>query len=134
MCDSLGKHCLPTARWAIHEYPSRRVDTNLLVQLKVCQRKFHCLSHLLLLDVHTTCKWERRGGEEVREGREGRGGREGGEGKEGGEGEREGGKGGGREGGREGREGEGREGGKGGKLERGREGGMEGRRREEKGT
>ena len=58
MCNSLGKHRLPTARWAIHEYPSRRVDTNLLVQLEVGQRKLHCLSHLLLLDVHTTCKWE----------------------------------------------------------------------------
>ena len=60
VCDSLGTHCLSTARWAIHEYPSRRVDTDLLVQLKVGQRKLHCLSHLLLLDVHTTCEW--RGG------------------------------------------------------------------------
>ena len=61
MCDGLGKHCLPTPKWAIHEYTSRRVDTNLLVQLEVCQRKLHCLLHLLLLDVHTTCEWERRG-------------------------------------------------------------------------
>ena len=77
MCDSLGKHCLPTARWAIHEYTSRRVDADLLVQLEVCQRKFHCLSHLLLLDVHTTYE-----GEGEREGREGGEGRE--EGREGG--------------------------------------------------
>ena len=35
VCDSFGKHCLPTPGWAIHEYPSRRVDANLLVQLEV---------------------------------------------------------------------------------------------------
>ena len=80
MCDSLGKHCLPTARWAIHEYTSRRVDTKLLVQLKVCQRKFYCLSHLLLLDVHTTCEGEGDGREGRERGKEG--GREG-EGREG---------------------------------------------------
>ena len=79
MCDSLGKHCLSTARWAVHEHPSRRVDANLLVQLKVGQRKLHCLSHLLLLDVHTTCEWEGRGGRE--EGREGGEGGQGGWGK-----------------------------------------------------
>ena len=110
MCDSLGKHCLPTARWAIHEYTSRRVDTDLLVQLKVCQRKFHCLSHLLLLDVHTTCEGGEGDGREI-----GKGGRERGKG------EREGrGKGGEREGeGREGgREGGKREGGEGGGGER----------------
>ena len=118
MCDSLGKHCLPTARWAIHEYSSRRVDTNLLVQLKVCQRKFHCLSHLLLLDVHTTCEGGEGDGREI-----GKGGRERGKGgRERGKGGR---KGGGREGGEEGRE-RGRERGKGGRG--GREGGMGGRK------
>ena len=77
------------------------------------QRKLHCLSHLLLLDVHTTCEWRGRGreGREWRRREEGQRGeegereerkeREGREGREGGEegGEKEGGvcvKGGGR--------------------------------------
>ena len=66
----LGQHGLAAARRAVHEHATGWVDANLLVELKLSERQFNRLSHLLLLDVHPTC------GEGGREGGR-KGGREG---------------------------------------------------------
>ena len=51
MCNSLGKHGLPSARSTIQQHPPGWVNANLSVQLMVRQRKLHCLLDLLLLNV-----------------------------------------------------------------------------------
>jgi hypothetical protein len=54
MSDGLGEHGLATAGWAVHQDAARRIDADLLVQLKVRQRQLHRLAHLLLLNVQPT--------------------------------------------------------------------------------
>ena len=54
MGDGLSKHRLATAGRTKHEDATRRVDADLLVQLKVSQRQLHGLAHFLLLYVHAT--------------------------------------------------------------------------------
>lgn len=54
VCNGLGQHGLAAAGRSVHQHPPGGVDANLLVQLKVGQRKLHCLSDLLLLNVQTS--------------------------------------------------------------------------------
>ena len=54
MGDSFSKHGFPTAWGSKHENTSWRVNSNLFIQLKVCEGQLHCLSHFLFLDVHST--------------------------------------------------------------------------------
>lgn len=52
MSDSLRQHSLAATWRPIHQHTSRRVNPNLLVQLKVGQRQLNGLPDLLLLHVH----------------------------------------------------------------------------------
>jgi len=52
--DCFGQHSLPAARRSVHENTARRVDTNLLVEIKVSERQLNGLSHFLFLNVHPT--------------------------------------------------------------------------------
>ena len=50
----LSQHCLAAPRRPVHEHSSWGVDADLSVEVKVCQRELHSLSHLLFLNVKTT--------------------------------------------------------------------------------
>lgn len=52
MRHGFGQHCLATAGRAKHEDTTRRINADLLVQLKVRQWQLYRFSHLLLLNVH----------------------------------------------------------------------------------
>ena len=54
MRNSLSQHGLASARGTIQQNTPGRVNTNLSVQFMVCQRKFHSLLDLLLLNVITS--------------------------------------------------------------------------------
>lgn len=54
MRDSLGEHSFTATRRSVHEDTSWRIDTNLLVKLKVRERKLNSFSDFLLLGIKAT--------------------------------------------------------------------------------
>ena len=52
--DGLGKHSFSSAGGTIEQDSTRRVDTNLGVELRISERKLNSLADLLLLDVKTS--------------------------------------------------------------------------------
>ncbi len=51
MSNSLGKHGFASSWRSIQQNSSGGVNTNLLVELMVCERQLHCFTNLLLLNV-----------------------------------------------------------------------------------
>ena len=50
----LGEHSFSATRRSVHKNTSWRIDTNLLVKLKVRERKLNSFSDFLLLGIKTT--------------------------------------------------------------------------------
>lgn len=56
--NSLSHHSFTCSRRSIHQYTLGRINTYLIIKLRISQRKLYCFSHFLFLSVQATDIWE----------------------------------------------------------------------------